>query len=119
MELVQQKPSYDYWLAKGIILLGDNFVAQGDYFNAKHSLQSIVDNYNGDSKADLVKTAQEKIDVIVALENAEQEQFDSKEIEIDFENSDPKDVDLFDGAESNSDKSDETEKDSNTKENEK
>ncbi len=25
MELVQQKPSYDYWLAKGILLLGDNF----------------------------------------------------------------------------------------------
>ena len=32
MELVQQKPSYDYWLAKAIILLGDNFVALGDYF---------------------------------------------------------------------------------------
>ena len=28
MELVKQKPSYDYWLAKGILLLGDNFTAR-------------------------------------------------------------------------------------------
>ena len=94
------------------------FFSQIANHHRSNDIGNIVDNYNGDSKADLVKTAQEKIDAIVALENAEQEQFDSKEIEIDFENSDPKDVDLFDGAESNSDKSDETEKDSNTKENE-
>ncbi|MBG15108.1 MAG: hypothetical protein CL853_02020 [Crocinitomicaceae bacterium] len=118
MELVQQKPSYDYWLAKGIILLGDNFVALGDYFNAKHSLQSIVDNYNGDSKAELVKMAQEKIDAIVALENAEEEQFDTKEVEIDFENTDPKDGDLFNEQEVQESENENPTEDSNTDENE-
>ena len=95
MDLVKQKPSYDYWLARGIILLGDNFVAVQDYFNAKHSLQSIVDNYDGTSKAELVKMAQDKIDEILVLEAAEKNQFEEQDVEIDFENSDPKDQELF------------------------
>lgn len=96
MDLVKQKPSYDYWLARGIILLGDNFLAVGDYFNAKHSLQSIVDNYDGKSKSELVSMAQQKIDAIVVLEEAQETQFEDQEVEIDFENQDPKDGELFD-----------------------
>jgi tetratricopeptide (TPR) repeat protein len=118
MELVQQKPSYDYWLAKGIILLGDNFVALGDYFNAKHSLQSIVDNYSGESKAELVKIAQEKIDTIIALENAEEQQFDTQEVEIDFENTDPKDSELFEQEGDQDSENDNPIEDSNTDDNE-
>jgi hypothetical protein len=76
-------------------LLGDNFVAVQDYFNAKHSLQSIVDNYDGTSKAELVKMAQDKIDEILVLEAAEKNQFEEQDVEIDFENSDPKDQELF------------------------
>jgi len=96
MELVQQKPSYDYWLGKAIILLGDNFVALGDYFNAKHSLQSIIDNYDGPEKAEMVKIAQEKIDAIILLENSEQRDFEDNDVEIDFNEVDPKDQKLFD-----------------------
>lgn len=65
MELVQQKPSYDYWIAKGYILLADVYLAVGDTFQAKHTLQSIIDYYPG---ADLVKVAQEKLDAIIAAE---------------------------------------------------
>ena len=36
--------------ARGILLLGDNFTAQKDYFNAKHSIQSILDNYDGNKR---------------------------------------------------------------------
>ena len=96
MELVQQKPSYDYWLAKAIILLGDNFVALGDYFNAKHSLQSIIDNYDGPEKAEMVKIAQEKIDEIILLENSDQGDFEDDDVEIDFNEVDQKDKELFD-----------------------
>tara|TARA_B100001939_G_C16945993_1_gene620373 strand:+ start:2716 stop:5943 length:3228 start_codon:yes stop_codon:yes gene_type:complete len=96
MELVQQKPSYDYWLAKAIILLGDNFVALGDYFNAKHSLQSIIDNYDGPEKAEMVKIAQEKIDEIILLENSDQGDFEDNDVEIDFNEVDQKDKELFD-----------------------
>lgn len=95
MELVQQKPSYDYWIARGIILLGDNFIALEDYFNAKHSLQSVVDNYEGPEQADIVRAAQEKLDQIVDLENANQKSFNVEEDEIDFQNIDEKDMELF------------------------
>ena len=68
MELVQQKPSYDYWLAKGILLLGDNFTAQNDYFNAKHSVESIIDNYDGFNKKELIEEAVIKLESIKKLE---------------------------------------------------
>jgi len=83
-------------LGKAIILLGDNFVALGDYFNAKHSLQSIIDNYDGPEKAEMVKIAQEKIDAIILLENSEQRDFEDNDVEIDFNEVDPKDQKLFD-----------------------
>ena len=67
MELVKQKPSYDYWLARGILLLGDNFTAQKDYFNAKHSIQSILDNYDGNKKGEVIAAAVQKLDYIKTL----------------------------------------------------
>ena len=96
MELVQQKPSYDYWLAKGIILLGDNFIALKDFFNAKHSLKSIIDNYDGKDKDTLLAQAVQKLEYVENLElmekNNEPEQ---QEMEIDFDNEDPNDKKLF------------------------
>lgn len=95
MELVKQKPSYDYWIAKAIILLGDNFIAKGDYFNAKHSLQSVVDNYDGKDQAELVGLAQEKLDYIAELESQGEKSIEKQEVEIDFEGVDEKDKKLF------------------------
>lgn len=66
-ELVQQKPGYDYWLAKGIILLGDIYMATGDYFNARYSLESVMNGYKGDD--DLVSLAQAKLARLDELEN--------------------------------------------------
>lgn len=37
----------DYWIAKSFILLSDIYVKNKDYFQAKHTLQSIIDNYEG------------------------------------------------------------------------
>lgn len=95
MELVQQKPSYDYWIAKSIILLGDNFTAIGDYFNAKHSLQSVVDNYDGPEKAEIVRTAQEKLDALVDLENNQQKSATTDDLEINFDSGREKNEELF------------------------
>ena len=86
MELVKQKPSYDYWLARGILLLGDNFTAQKDYFNAKHSIESILDNYDGDKKGEVLSAAVQKLDYIKNLEiNELQEQPEQEELEIELE----------------------------------
>ncbi len=96
MELVKQKPSYDYWIAKGIILLGKNYMAIEDYFNAKHSLQSVVDHYNGKDQAQIVNTAQNLIDEILALENAaEKKSINVEDENIEFNNLDEKDKKLF------------------------
>ena len=89
MELVKQKPSYDYWLAKGILLLGDNFTAQKDYFNAKHSVKSILDNYDGYKKDEILAEAVQKIEYIQNLElNEMQEQPEQEELEIELETMD-------------------------------
>lgn len=37
--------AYEYWVVKGFILLSDIYVKEEDYFQAKATLQSIVDNY--------------------------------------------------------------------------
>ena len=86
MELVQQKPSYDYWLAKGILLLGDNFTAQKDYFNAKHSIESILENYQGIKKDEILANAIQKMEYITSLELNELKTGPvQEEIEIDLE----------------------------------
>lgn len=43
-EVINKSGSYDYWVTKAYILLGDIYFRQKDYFNAKATFQSIVDN---------------------------------------------------------------------------
>jgi len=57
--------SSEYWYAKTFILYGDLYKAKGNYFQARHTYQSIVDNYAGE---DLVKLAKQKIAEIDAIE---------------------------------------------------
>ncbi len=52
-ETINKSGSYDYWITKGYILLGDIYFKQKDYFNAKATLQSVVDNtINAELKAE-------------------------------------------------------------------
>lgn len=53
--------SYDYWVAKGFLLLSDVYVKKGNTFQAKQTLQSIIDNYEG---KDLVEIARGKLAAI-------------------------------------------------------
>jgi TolA-binding protein len=43
-EVINKSGSYDFWVTKAYILLGDIYFRQKDYFNAKATFQSIVDN---------------------------------------------------------------------------
>jgi TolA-binding protein len=38
--------AYEYWVVKGFILLSDIYVKEDDLFQAKATLQSIIDNYD-------------------------------------------------------------------------
>lgn len=60
-ELANKYGAYDFWVAKGYILLADNYVKQGNTFQAKHTLNSVINNYEG---ADLVHIAEEKLKAI-------------------------------------------------------
>ena len=84
-EFVQQKPSYSYWLAKAYLLLADNFAAIGDYFQAKHTLRSIIDNYTGDDK--IVEQAEEKLARVIEMESEEDSTPDTRSMEIDNDES--------------------------------
>lgn len=43
-EVINKSGSYDYWVTKAYLLLGDVYFQQKDYFNAKATFQSVADN---------------------------------------------------------------------------
>ncbi len=57
-ETINKSGSYDYWVTKAYILLGDVYFKQKDYFNAKATFQSVVDNT---INAELKSEAQSKL----------------------------------------------------------
>lgn len=59
-DLEKELPNYDYWVAKTYILLADDYTGLKDAFQAKATLQSIIDNYKGDD--DILPVAQQKLD---------------------------------------------------------
>ena len=50
--------SYNYWVAKSFIALADVYVAKENFFQAKETLRSVIDNYKGD---DLKQEARAKL----------------------------------------------------------
>lgn len=64
-DLVQKFPSYDHWKARGFILLGDVYVQLDDRFQAKTTLQSVVDHC---TEPDLVEEAKARLATIAAGE---------------------------------------------------
>jgi TolA-binding protein len=60
-ELIDHYAAYDYWVARSFILLADVYMKLDNIFQAKQTLQSIIDNYEG---PELVIIAQQKLDSI-------------------------------------------------------
>lgn len=67
--LINEYASFDYWVARGFILLSDIYVGMNNFFQAKQTLQSIIDNYPGE---DLRSEAAMKLELITAMEKANQ-----------------------------------------------
>jgi len=59
--------SYEDWVVKGFILLSDVYRDEKDYFQARSTLQSIIDGYEG---AELLAIAKRKLEEINALDKA-------------------------------------------------
>jgi len=68
-DLINKYPSYEEWVARGFILLGDIYTATGNYYQAKFAYQSVIDNYEGE---ELVKEAQQKLNNVIELEKNQQ-----------------------------------------------
>jgi TolA-binding protein len=66
-ELINQYAPYDYWVANGFILLSDIYLKKENVFQAKETLQSIIDNYEG---AELKEIAMNKLQDILDQEAA-------------------------------------------------
>ncbi len=64
-DLVKRYPSYDHWKARSFILLGDVYVQLNDRFQAKATLQSVIDHCQ---EPDLVAQARQRLDAINASE---------------------------------------------------
>jgi len=64
-EVINKSGSYEVWVTKAYLLLGDIYLAEKDYFNAKATFQSIVENAKVE---DLRQQAQQKLDQVTAEE---------------------------------------------------
>jgi lipopolysaccharide biosynthesis regulator YciM len=65
MEVIKVTAAYDYWVAKAYILLGDIYLKEKDYFNAKATYKSVADNA---TIPELKKEAQDKLNAAIAEE---------------------------------------------------
>lgn len=95
-ELVKQVPSYDYWIAMGYLMIVENSIATEDYFQAKATLQSIIDNYNGTKRAEILQKAQARLDYVMELESAGQGEKRREDVEIELDGFEPGQEELFD-----------------------
>jgi len=79
--------SYEYWVVKTFILIADNYVLLDNVFQAKATLQSIVDNYIGDQQ--LLQEAKNK------LAQIKEEELESTKVDLNLAPSDTMQFDNF------------------------
>jgi TolA-binding protein len=86
-DFVQQNSSQEYWKARSFILLSDVYKAMDDIFQAKHTLKSVIENYEPASDDDnITKLAKEKYNTIIEQEKYSMEQDTTKEeMKIEFQ----------------------------------
>jgi len=72
-ELINEFGSYDEWIAKGFILLADIYVKYGNTFQAKQTLQSIIDNQEDTILVNIAIGKKKVIEELEAIEELEKE----------------------------------------------
>jgi len=92
-ELVDRVPSYDFWIAKGFLLLAKNYYAMGDAFQAKETFKSIIEKCEIPA---LVKEAQENLNTIILEEEKVNKVPTPEETEIKFDVPAQNESEIFD-----------------------
>jgi tetratricopeptide (TPR) repeat protein len=65
-EVIKKFGSWDYWVTRSYMLLGDLYTMQKDWFNAEATFKSIVDNA---SITELKEEAKRKLDIVLLEKN--------------------------------------------------
>ncbi len=58
-DVINNLGSYDYWVAKSFILLADAYAGRGNKLQARSTLESVIENYEGDD--DVIPLAKERL----------------------------------------------------------
>ncbi len=58
-DVINNMGSHNYWVAKSFILLADAYAGKGDDFQAKSTLESVIENYEEDD--DVIPSAKERL----------------------------------------------------------
>ena len=67
MDFIDKNSPHQYWLAQSFILLSDIYLKNGDEFQAKHTLTSVIDNYPEQNDG-ILDTSRRKLQLIEAGE---------------------------------------------------
>lgn len=59
-DLSNQVPAYEYWVAKGFIILAESYAKLGNDFQAKSTLESIIDEYSVENDG-IIEEAKKKL----------------------------------------------------------
>jgi tetratricopeptide (TPR) repeat protein len=68
-ELLQMRPSYDFWTAKALLLQVRNSMISRDFFQAEYTLNSVINNYSNQTDGILAEALKLRED-LNALKNA-------------------------------------------------
>ncbi|MEJ6506267.1 MAG: tetratricopeptide repeat protein [Crocinitomicaceae bacterium] len=86
-ELLKMKPSYDYWIAKALILKSRIFVKEADYVQAEQNLKSVKEHYpiQDDGVVDEANALWQEILLLKEVEENKEEENPETKIEINEE----------------------------------
>jgi len=71
-DFIEKNTPHQYWLGKAFILLADIYMSRNDEFQAKHTLKSLVENYNNATDG-IIEEASKKLLLIENSEKQEQQ----------------------------------------------
>lgn len=74
--------AYDNWIGKGYLLIADNYIALDDYFQAKGTLQSLIENFPLEEIKEKAREKLQKVEKLQKKQYEEKPSTDSLEIDI-------------------------------------